>query len=95
MRSDRDKNGKRKQCNSGGVCILFKNELMKGITKLSCNNPDMLWIKLCKTFFGLTNDWFLCGTYIVPINSPHFHVKNDSDVLDVLQSDVEMYSTQG
>lgn len=95
FRSDRVKGKPTSRCNSGGIVVLFKNEIIKGITKLTSNNPDIIWIKLSKKFFGLQNDWLVCTTYIVPSNSPYYKINKDKNVMDVLQEEIEKYSTEG
>ena len=38
--------------NSGGVAVLIRNNLSKGVTKLKSAYDDCIWLKLDKSFFG-------------------------------------------
>ena len=55
---------------SGGVAILYKNDISRGIsqyyTKLS---PDAIILKLHKTFFNTKRDFYIINYYIRPSNS--------------------------
>ena len=93
FRSDRKKN-KRKNCGSGGVAILFKKSLEKGLKKIESKNNDLLWVKLDKKFFGMDSDLFLCSCYIPPENSP-MHNRNKENIFDTLQAEIERFSVQG
>ena len=44
---------------SGGMLILVKYELRPGIKYLEQKCSEYIWIKLCKDFFGVSNDIFL------------------------------------
>ena len=60
----------RKNMNSGGVGILFKNELAGGITQVKKHNiSDVIICKLKKSFFRLKQDIYLVNTYIKPSSS--------------------------
>jgi exonuclease III len=68
------KNGCR---NSGGITILVKSSIRKGVKfldKESCE--EFVWWKLDKDFFNLTQDIFICSVYIPPQNSPREHRLN-------------------
>ena len=54
-RSDRKKNKKKNNCGSGGVIILAKNEITKGISKINSKCSDFIWICLSKKHFQLEN----------------------------------------
>ena len=52
FRSDRVKKKKAIR-GSGGVVILFKKHLEKGLSKIISKSTDILWMKFDKTFFNL------------------------------------------
>ena len=96
FRNDRKCKNKR---SSGGVVILFKKSLQKGITKLNSDVSDTLWAKLDKHFFGFEDDVYLCCCYIPPQNSTFYNTTNNKgDQIDQfvqLESEVAKYSLQG
>ena len=86
------KKNKRARRPSGGILILYKNTLNKGIThiKNGTKSNNRMWIKLNKTFFGLNEDVYLCAVYIPPINSNHF----DND-FSILEEEINFFSDKG
>ena len=63
-------NSNRKGSRSGGVCILAKNNLRKGISHISCTeSEDIVAIKLDKYFFRLDFDLYLVCAYVSPATS--------------------------
>lgn len=91
FRSDR-KTSKNK--NSGGVVIIYKSILSKGIQKIKSKNNDFLWIKLNKSFFGLECDLYLCNCYIPP-QSSRFHDDLDNPYFNTLKDEISMFSSLG
>ncbi len=87
----RHKNARRA---SGAVITLFKDHMQRGLTKLPSKSKDCIWCKLDKDVFGLESDIFLCNTYLVPENSPHFR-NEEGDVIESLDKDISQYITQG
>ena len=53
---------------SGGVTILLKSHLRKGI-KIAHSSEGFVWLKLPKDFFHSSSDLYICGAYIPPQNS--------------------------
>jgi hypothetical protein len=51
---------------SGGIVILYKSKLHKGIYELQdmSTSKNRIWLKLDKVFFGLEKDLFICACYI-------------------------------
>ncbi len=80
LRSDRGK-FKKKNTGLGGVCIIYRSELKKGIKKITIKNKDYLWARLDEKSFGLKNDIYLCNAYIPPENS-ELHKQPDIDYFD-------------
>ena len=71
-------NSNRKGSRSGGVCILAKNHLRKGISLVPCpESDDIVSIKLDKHFFKLDFDLYLVCFYVSPATSSY--VKNNPD----------------
>ena len=93
FRSDR-KTNKKKNCGSGGVVTLFKNELSKGVSKIKSQNTDLLWMKLHKNFFNLKTDIYLCNCYIPPQNSVVFQ-NNKETHFDILQNEIQLFGMKG
>ena len=66
----------------GGVSILYKNELHRGINKVNkFKMDDLIIIKLNKTFFKLENDIFILNCYITPHNSSGKNKRNGKDMI--------------
>ena len=80
----------------GGIAILYKNELKNGINILPRvgNNNDYIWLKLDRSFFGMSKHTYLCVAYIPPEGSPYFKAK-DVNILELIESDILMYSNEG
>ena len=54
----------------GGVCILYKNELLGGIDLMKTQKTnDLIVCKLKKSFFKTTRDIFIVNSYVTPSNS--------------------------
>ena len=63
-------NSNRKNSRSGGVCILVKNDLRKGVSQIFCKeSDDIVTVKLDKHFFRMEFDIYLTCFYISPITS--------------------------
>ena len=56
----------------GGLMLIYRNFLAKGIKIIEQSTPDKIWIKLDKNFFGLSSDLYICFVYISPDSSPYF-----------------------
>ena len=50
----------------GGLGILVRNNLRKGVKHLPLTCSDYQWLKLDKNFFGFDSDIYLCFAYIPP-----------------------------
>ena len=91
-RSDRPKKNKAKR-GSGGVIILFKKYLEKFVSKINSQIPDILWIKLDKTYFHLKKDLYLANCYIPPLSSTAN--ENNMDHFGTLMEEIILYSRLG
>ena len=79
---------------SGGISIYVRNNLKTGVSKLPFSNPDIVWVKLLKSFFNFKKDVFLGIIYFSPEGSTGNN--EDLNVLySKLLSDIEIYSSQG
>ena len=87
---------KSKKCNkrSGGISVLVKEKLKSGIKFLEHKNDNYIWLKLCKTFFCLTEDIFLCYIYDPPACSSYTQSLKE-DLLDLIEKDISTYSQKG
>ena len=78
---------------SGGIAVCIKNEIKKGVKILPTTCTEILWLKLCKSFFKLEKDLFVGITYVSPHNSS-FSSKREN-IFDVLESNIANYSQLG
>ena len=62
---------KKARHHSGGITVLVKSSLRKGVKFFSSKSDRFLWWKPDKTFFNLCNDIYFCTVYIPPSNSNH------------------------
>jgi exonuclease III len=93
FRSDRGSH-KKKNTGSGGVVVLYKLGLKKGLKKLSSANKDFLWLRLDKNFFNVQNDIYIANCYIAPEDSV-VHKNIGYDVMDILSTEIAYYSQKG
>ena len=93
FRSER-KNNRRKNSGSGGVAVLFKTSISKGLQKICSSNNDFLWVKLNRNYFGLKQDLYLCNCYIPPYGSS-FHENITQSYFDTLNEEVVKFSKLG
>ena len=91
------KNNRKKLVNarksSGGLAVCIRKEIRSGIKILPFTNSEFIWIKLCKTFFNLNSDIYICGTYIASQGSS-YNVRSD-DLFTIIEQDIVSYSTKG
>ena len=62
-------NNTRRDQKHGGVCILIKNEIARGVKEVKSSIEDVVACKLDKYFFGTDKDIFLVNSYIKPANT--------------------------
>ena len=81
--------------NSGGITILVKQSLQKGVKFLDKDsNEEFVWWKLDKSFFNLTNDIFVCSVYIPPQNSSR-EIRLNTDHFENLRNYIHKFSALG
>ncbi len=93
FRSDRAKS-KRKHCGSGGVVVVYKTSLSKGLQKIKSENDDIVWVKLNKNFFGLSRDIYLCNCYIPPQKS-ELHDRRETSYFETLRKEIAKFQNMG
>ena len=55
----------------GGVAVLCKTSISKGIAKLPITHSEYIWVKLKKSFFNFQKDIFICFIYNSPKGSTY------------------------
>jgi hypothetical protein len=78
----------------GGIAILYRQQLRPGLKFLEHRNNDYIWMQMCREYFGLDEDVFVCVAYIPPDNSSYCKARND-DTLQYIENDVAKYSSMG
>ena len=84
------KKAKKAKRYSGGISVLVKKSLRKGVKLFSSKSNRFVWWKLDKHFFNLDEDIFVCSVYIPPANSKYFG-QSEIDPHDELESDFIHY----
>ena len=79
---------------SGGLAIVVKNSIKKGVQIVNTSSADLLWVKLDKGFFRISVDIFVCVAYFSPDNSS-FSKKLDYCPFDKLEVDIERFRHLG
>lgn len=79
---------------SGGIAILFKPDLKKGLKFFPSPRNDYIWIKLDKNTLGYCKDIYLCAAYIPPANSTYSQ-RLDENILDCIETDINKYKPLG
>ena len=78
---------------TGGISILVKQEIRKGIKFIEATHSEYLWLKLDKAFFNLDEDIYVATVYISPSHS-NFSNRQD-DIFSLVKEDIAMYSRLG
>ena len=72
MQNYRAFNSSRPNSRSGGVAILFSNNISRGITQFHTNiTPDAVIAKLSKHYFNTKSDTYIITFYFSPSNSKY------------------------
>ena len=78
----------------GEICLFINENMADGIEIIEKHSSGFLWVKLCKKYFRLTSDLYICFCCIPPKESVYF--KNvDVDLYDVLESGIRKYADFG
>ena len=87
-----DANAKR---NFGGITILVKNAISKGVTLLKSENSNYQWIKLDRNYFNMLQDLFICFMHVLPENSTYTCTVKHGDQFDNLESEIVSFPSKG
>lgn len=77
----------------GGIAIYYRSCIRKGI-KFLRTDTDFVWLKLCKHFFGLKKDIYLCLIYIPPESSPYYKTRG-LDSLALIEEEIVKVNNEG
>ena len=77
----------------GGLAVGVKVDIVKGVKFLASKHSEFLWFKLCKTFFGLKTDLYICSLYISPASSGYSQRRDD--IFSLIENDIVKYSSLG
>ena len=78
----------------GGIAVLIKNEIRKGIKCIQANTRDTLWLCLKKEFFNTDRDLYIGTVYFSPINSSYSR-KLEYNPFEKLADEIANYSEKG
>lgn len=81
---------------SGGVCVLVKHNIVKGVHVISTpsKSNDLIWVRLSKSYFNWEDDIYLAVVYSSPENSSYTLRKNP-EIFDILETDIASFSQKG
>lgn len=79
---------------SGGISVFVKSELRPGVKFLEHENNDYIWLQLCRDFFGMKDDIYLCYVYNPPDNSSYTK-SLDEDIFELIEKDISKFSDSG
>ena len=84
---------KKARRNSGGIKVFVKNNIFKGVEKLSTpsSNPDIIWVKLDHNFFNLHKDIYMAIVYVSPENK-NTNIQNLETLYSNLLASIEFRS---
>ena len=78
----------------GGLAVYYKQQLRPGIKFLPNRTSDFIWLQLCKNFFKLEKDVFICMLYIPPEYSSYYKARN-VNILEMIEEDIIKFSNMG
>lgn len=78
----------------GGLGILIRKSLKKGVKYLPLSCSEYQWLLLDKKYFGFDKDLYLCFAYIPPQYSSYF-INQNIDFLELLEADISKYRNMG
>ena len=80
--------------NSGGISIITKQNIRKGIQIVDTSTDLFIWFKLDKLFFELNEDIYVCATYFSPDGSA-IYSKNGKSPFEHLEEKVTHFGQYG
>jgi len=87
-------NTKKARRNSGGIVLYIKEELVNGIEIVKNHYDTIIWLKLDHIFFNISEDFYICATYIWGHESPVYNTFN-VDLFEILENDITYFSEFG
>ena len=78
----------------GGLGILIKRNLRKGVKYLSSTCSEYQWLLMDKNFFGFDKDLYVCFVYIPPQYSSYY-IDQNIDFLEMVETDIAKYKKLG
>ena len=85
---------KKARRNSGGIAIYIKEELADGIKIVKNHFDTIIWLKLDHLFFNISEDFYICATYVWGHESPVYNTFN-VDLFEILENDITYFSEFG
>ncbi len=78
----------------GGIAVLVKNEIRKGIKLIQGNSQDTIWICLNQNFFNTDQDIYIGTVYLSPANSSYSQ-KLEYSPFELLTYDIIKFNEKG
>lgn len=78
----------------GGLGILVRKKLRKGVKYLPLTCSEYQWLMLDKNYFGFDSDIYLCFAYIPPQHSSYY-IDQNIDFLELIENDISVYKSKG
>ena len=77
----------------GGLAVGIKINLLKGVKFLPSKTSEFMWFKLCKSFFGIKRDLYVCSLYVSPSSSSYS--QRSEDIFSLIEQDIAKFSLLG
>ena len=88
------KQSKKAKRGSGGIILLYNENLHKGISRQkSSDEKHTIWVKCDKGYFGLKEDLYVAAAYFPPQNS--VCAVTSETIFDKLEKDLSLYTSKG
>ncbi len=78
----------------GGICLFYSTLVSDGVTIVDTDVNGIIWVKLCKQFFNLDDDIYICFAYVPPQNSVYFAL-HPIGFYESIEAGVRKYSDLG
>ncbi|MEW8547527.1 MAG: reverse transcriptase family protein, partial [Candidatus Thiodiazotropha sp.] len=79
---------------SGGVVLLYRENLHDGIKVVRNSYDTIIWIKLDGNYFSFENDIYICGAYMWGDTSPMYNIAQ-CDLFQTLENDIAHFDQLG
>lgn len=77
----------------GGLAVGVRLTLVKGVKFLKPTHSEFMWFKICKKFFDIQQDIYICNVYVSPAGSS-YSLRRD-DIFTLIEKDISRFSKQG